>query len=166
MKSILNKNIEQLSALLQILNSLTVSEYALPLTELKNSTIGKHVRHVLEFYLQLLQNETNISYDARNRDLNLETNPNTAIERIFLILDKLSTITEDKKITLDCSLTLGEPHQIDTFLSRELLYTLDHTIHHLAIIKIGLEFSLHIKVADHIGIAPSTLDYLKKTCVQ
>lgn len=166
MKLILTKNTAQLSTLLQLLNLLSDVQYTQPLKELKCSTIGKHVRHIIEFYLQLLTNENFISYDARNRDLNLENFTSSASERIISILDTLSQITEDKNLSLDCSITLGENQTINTFLSRELLYTLDHTIHHLAIIKIGLEFSLQIKIADHIGVAPSTLQHIKNTCAQ
>ena len=166
METVLRKNIEQLNALLHILQSLSDIEYALPLKELKGSTIGKHVRHITEFYVQLLTNENTISYDARNRNLDLETKIDTAKEIITSIFTKLLAIKEDKPLKVDCSVTLGENQSLNTFLSRELLYTLDHTIHHLAIIKIGLEFSLQIKIAEHIGVAPSTLKHLEKRCVQ
>lgn len=45
------KNINEIGHLLQ---NLTDREYALPLTLLSGSSVGQHVRHVLEFYTSLL----------------------------------------------------------------------------------------------------------------
>ena len=47
-----------------------------------------------------------------------------------------------------------------TYVDRELLYCLDHAIHHQAFIKIGLkELQIADLVEDDFGVAYSTLRY-------
>ena len=67
--------IENLRALKGVLLDMSDAVYATPLNVLSDSSIGQHVRHVLEFYLCLLhaQDSGIFNYDARQRDLELQT---------------------------------------------------------------------------------------------
>ena len=52
-------------------------------------------------------------------------------------------------------------YKTNTNISREIIFCIDHCIHHLAIIKIGLKL-MNIKTKDdNIGISPSTLKHRK-----
>ncbi len=48
---------------------------------------------------------------------------------------------------------------------RELLYNLEHSIHHQALIKVALLEIQHDLVDENFGVAQSTIEYRKK-CVQ
>ncbi|MGY8901828.1 MAG: hypothetical protein ACKVI1_04480, partial [Flavobacteriales bacterium] len=55
---------------------------------------------------------------------------------------------------------------IDTTVERELVYCMDHAIHHLAIIKISLiESGVDLKMEADLGVASSTLRY-REICAQ
>ncbi len=54
---------------------------------------------------------------------------------------------------------------IQTNYFRELLYNLEHCIHHQALIKVAVFQLENIKVTENFGIAPSTIEY-KKQCAQ
>jgi hypothetical protein len=47
----------------------------------------------------------------------------------------------------------------------EIAYNLEHTIHHMALIRVGLHELGDITLDDSYGVAPSTLKY-RKRCVQ
>lgn len=49
--------------------------------------------------------------------------------------------------------------------NRELLYNLEHSIHHQALIKVALHEFGNVFVNENFGVASSTIQY-KKTCAQ
>jgi len=73
------------------------------------------------------------------------------------------------KIENDCSINLCASYssieirqeQIISSLKREIAYALDHTIHHLAIVRIVLK-NEGVYVDPAMGVAPSTLRYRKE----
>ena len=70
-------NVQYLKSFSDILKRIDVSFYGLKNpNHLFSGTIGAHSRHIIEFYEQFLNNYQlrEINYDARERDLNLETN--------------------------------------------------------------------------------------------
>jgi hypothetical protein len=64
--------IHQLTVFLQ---QLPEHVFAVPLTLLSENTIGKHIRHIIEFYESVFTGSGTgiIAYDARTRDTRLET---------------------------------------------------------------------------------------------
>ena len=57
--------------------------------------------------------------------------------------------------------------EIPSNYARELLYLINHAIHHVAIIKLILEHN-GVSVPSYIGLAPGTASYLRvlDQCVQ
>ena len=82
---------KQLLELKSILNQINDSDYSKNLMVLENGTIGRHVRHVLEFYECLFMSKSGdiVCYDDRKRNLLLE-------EKNFLI-EKQKQIVEEKQ---------------------------------------------------------------------
>ena len=58
-----------------------------------------------------------------------------------------------------------EPEKISSNYFREIAYNLEHTIHHMALIRVGLREIGDIPVDDDYGVASSTLKY-RKQCAQ
>jgi len=136
---------------------------------LSHSSIGQHLRHVLEFYICLFDGikKGQICYDERKRDLLLETNKVHTMQTMDNIIQKLHEIKADAPIVLKASLS----DKNDTFFTlnssiyRELVYNFDHSIHHQALIKIGLNEFKSNDVDDNFGVAPSTIKH-NKECAQ
>ncbi|WP_291728548.1 DinB family protein [Bernardetia sp.] len=154
-------NIAVLKQLDELLNQLSDIEYAHPLEIISQNTIGKHVRHILEFYTCLLDGIENksVDYDARKRNLDLENYTKKALETSQSIAEKLQNL--DNKTELELFATL--PHartKLTSTTERELYYVLEHTIHHFAIIKIAVRNAFpHINIADEFGVAYATLQH-------
>lgn len=149
---------------INLLQQLTDEEMILPFLELSNATIGEHLRHTIELLITLLDNYENgvINYDKRKRDIILQTNRKEAIkilEKYYFEIDK-----PNKKLLLihNC---FNDNELIETNYFRELIYNIEHIIHHQALIKVALLQLPHIITPNSFGIAPSTLEYRKK-CVQ
>lgn len=150
--------------MLHLCKSISLEHYTHKNKALQNTSISQHLRHAYEFYTCLLRGlDTGIvDYEARKRDTLLETDIAYAQQQIEALIGFLSSCPTNISMTL-CS---KESRQETAFTSfdRELVYCLDHAIHHQAIIKIGLhDMDLAHLVGPHFGVAYSTLRYRKQS---
>ena len=132
--------------------------YSLPLPLLSGASIGEHTRHVVEFF-QCVSNafETEeVDYAMRSRNRAIETDKDFALQ----ILNEVTVSLDipNKPMQLCLGKQDGVIVMVDSNLYREIAYNIEHAIHHMAIIKIGLK-SLQISVIDDFGVAPSTLQH-------
>ena len=102
-----------------------------------------------------------INYENRLRDRNIESNLAYAIARMLELKAQLELPLEDIRMKLHSK--EAQASIVDTSFERELVYCLDHAIHHQALIKIGLkEQDLSHLVSQDFGVAYSTLRYRKQ----
>ena len=106
-----------------------------------------------------------MNYEKRERDILIETDKNFAASLLKEIIRQVSK--ENKSIYL---LTYyddqhDEPEKINSNYFREIAYNLEHTIHHMALIRVGLRELGDIPVDDSYGVASSTLKY-RQQCAQ
>lgn len=157
------KTIEVLDQLSALVSGLSPEKYALPLSILQQNSLGKHVRHIVEFFECLLEGipHGEVNYDLRQRNLRIETEPAYTLDRIAGIQDKISGL-QDGIFLLKADFGNGM-QEFQTSVFRELAFAMDHCIHHLALIRIGMEqhFPEH-KMEVEIGVAFSTLRYLQQ----
>lgn len=149
-----------LHQLSHLLNQLTEEQYAKPLSCMAQNSIGKHVRHVIECYQCMLQGIENglVDYDKRARNLQLETDKEFALEVLHAISETILKI-EEKLMQL--AVTYSETTSlVQTSVMREVAYNVEHTVHHLAIIKMGINVAFpSIQIPENVGVASSTLRY-------
>lgn len=143
-----------------VINQLDNAAYSMPLDLLSGSTIGQHTRHILEFYQCFIEGNSakEIDYDLRKRNITIETNTDFAGNLIEQINDSIDQ-TSDSNIIL--KFNNGEECQfISSSIERELVYNIEHAIHHMAIIKIAIisNFS-DVILPPNFGVAPSTVKY-------
>jgi len=159
--SIINEAKNVLMQLFDNINILEYDQYNCQIPLLGNATIGQHSRHIIELFQQLTNHYDSgmVDYDKRIRDPKIETDINYASECIALIISQL--IKPDKKILVTSVYNEQQSH-IQSSYFRELLYNIEHCIHHQAILKIGFR-ALEIELADPtFGYAKSTLIYQEK----
>jgi len=157
----IHKTLNELS---DLLSRLTDEDYCCPCPDLGNATIGEHTRHIIEMF-QCLQNQYTtgvVNYDNRQRNYLMQTNTSYARECISTIAAQLQK--PDKYLQLQQQMD-GHELLLDTNYYRELLYNLEHCIHHQALIKVALLQSGAVEVEEHFGVARSTIEY-RKQCAQ
>jgi len=154
--------IDSLNQLAVAISNLTGTEYVQPLEILHKNSIGKHVRHVVEFFecLDLGNTFLVVDYDDRQRNLRLENEVEFALQRIAGLQVEIPQY-EEKMLTLLANYGNG-PQKVMTTLFRELVYNIEHCVHHLAIIKIGVEAHFpHVNLSAELGVAWSTQQFQK-----
>ncbi len=151
---------------------LSDEQFASKLKVLNGSSIGAHVRHIIEFYNCLLEFDyrRTVSYDNRKRDKSLENSKYKSINNIEKILNAIDGVEDFELRVLSDYSIFGENESISlasTFY-RELAFNIEHTIHHLALIKIGVQaMDTTIPLDENFGYAPSTIrNNYQKLCVQ
>lgn len=153
-----------LNELLDLLSQISDTDYSCPCHQLSNATIGEHTRHIIEMF-QCLENQYEygiVNYDIRKRDYLIQTNTDFAQKCILQILNQIEK--PNKSLQLQ-QIIDGEEFLIDTNYNRELLYNLEHCIHHQALIKVAVIQSQTIKIDENFGVARSTIEY-RKQCAQ
>jgi uncharacterized damage-inducible protein DinB len=155
--------VDNLKQLQKIIENLTDEQYAHPQEILSCSSIGAHVRHILEFYICLIRaDKIQISYDTRDRNKRLEEEKSYCLQMIPAIISTLETYKTDQEFLLfsNFSEKSDEVIKLKTSLFRELAYCLEHSVHHEAIIKIAIQpFSNEVGMMETFGVAASTVRF-------
>jgi uncharacterized damage-inducible protein DinB len=149
------------------LDQLEGEQYGYPCKNLSGNTIGQHVRHIIEMF-QCLETgylSGEVDYDKRKRDHQIESDKKFAIELLQEITGQITKKNKSLQLLTYYDDLSGLPERIETNYYREIAYNLEHTIHHMALIRVGLRELGDISVDDSYGVATSTLKY-RKQCVQ
>lgn len=158
--------VSTLSQVKVYLQQLPASTYSRPLDLLSGASIGEHTRHILEFYdcLLIQYKDGEVNYDNRCRDKQIETDPRFAMAVIDRICNALTDCNPDQVLTLAHGYDTDGDRlvRVKTTFARELVYNVEHAIHHLAMIKIGLKIlSPSMELPTEFGVAPSTIRHKK-----
>lgn len=149
--------------LTDLLKQLKPNEYSQSLTVLNGSSIGQHTRHVVEFYLCLLKGIRGgvVDYDARERNLMLENDLNFTINCLQEIENSIEAIKNpNEPLLLAVSYCTDSQDFIETNFMREMVYLVEHSIHHYALIRIGLQENFStIFIPKNFGVAYSTVKH-------
>lgn len=153
-----------LNELNDLLSQLSNEDYTYPCFGLSNATIGEHTRHIIEMF-QCLENQYDfgiVNYDNRKRDFQIQNNTDFAQQTIEAVINQLDK--PNKTLRLQ-QIVDGEEVLIESNYDRELLYNLEHCIHHQALIKVAVLQNESITIDANFGVARSTIEY-RKQCVQ
>lgn len=161
---------ENLNEIKKVLLLLTEEQYDHKSILLSQASIGQHVRHIIEFYQSVMFGLEGkmINYDNRKRNLLIETDSRYAIEIIDEVNAFLKQDIADEPMVLEGNFCANEDQEIkiQTSFLRELAYCLEHSIHHQALIKVGLlELDCLSYIDETFGIAPATIRH-RKVCAQ
>jgi uncharacterized damage-inducible protein DinB len=160
--SLQKASVDALGQLVSVLGTLHAEDFRTPLPVLSGGTIGRHVRHLVEFYQCLFGGLVTgtVDYDARARNVVLEEELALAIAALAYQMRRVGEIGPDQPLILCTRYAPGEKVTIPTTLYRELVYNLEHCIHHQATIRIGLRaLPQPAPLPDSFGVASSTLQY-------
>jgi len=153
-----------LDQLSNAVEQLTEAEFVHSSDTLSGSSVGQHLRHTLEFFFCLEQgcDKGIINYDKRAHDKLIETDKEVALLAIDRIRQFIFKQTQDKALLLEVGYDLNsdENVSVQTNYFRELTYNIEHAVHHMAIMKIGIrEVAPHTFISPDFGVAASTLRY-------
>ena len=166
MLQLLHTNRLWLQQALELLNEMGDEVYSASPKGLEPHRAGGHLRHILEFYECFLDGMKRgyIDYDARRREVRVETSRAAAVARtrqIVVQLTELDKLECDARVWVkaeasDAKGVLG--NFLASSVGRELQVLSSHTVHHFALMAMTLRL-LGVSVPAEFGVAPSTLRY-------
>ena len=160
--NLIDHNCQMLGRIEKLVKSLSRDQYQSTAYSAGHSSIGQHVRHILDHYqclLAVLQtDEPLIDYDNRQRVPQLEKDQRFVLTTLQQYQQQLRTIHAFGAVSIRQSTGVALAETLPSTLQRELAFLHSHATHHLAIIKSQL-IELGLDVDEQLGVAPSTLAY-------
>ncbi|MEO6166591.1 MAG: DinB family protein [Chitinophagales bacterium] len=154
-----------------LLEKLSDEQYVLSPEIFSGASVGKHYRHIIEFFqcVAISSDTETICYDNRVRDTRIENSRELAMRLLSELKDELSELDNERRLTLIGDLGTEEDTAgslIGTTLFREFHYAVEHAIHHMAIIKMGVKQSFsEVLIPADFGVAPSTVRYQQSAAI-
>ena len=103
-----------------------------------------------------------VDYVNRNRNILLETDKNFALFTLQSLGNEVNKSDKSLKVITENEENLINSLPVFTTYFREIIYNTEHTIHHLALIKVALiEMKLNKSdfINENFGMAYSTIKY-------
>lgn len=127
--------------------------------------IGRHIRHIADHLQALLPAiESGImDYNLRRRGHRCETDISigrSLLEELYKKYETLDYSERALEVISEVDVTMCQTSKFQSNLSREILYLINHTIHHTAYISL-LAKTQEIEVPSSIGLAPATATFLR-----
>ena len=153
--------------LTESLQQLSGQEYVRPSRTLFHASIGQHVRHIIELFLCLEKGYESgvVNYEKRKRDYRIETDKDFAIQLLKEIYNRIEKPNIDLEMEAEDYDDGPAAVVIPTNYYREIAYNLEHTIHHMALIRVGINEVSTVMLPQDFGVAYSTIKY-RKECAQ
>lgn len=158
-------NLEAIGQCEQVVRQLSDHDYARSLQPYVQSSIGEHVRHVLDIYNALMSASDSgvIDYNLKRRGSDIETRRTEALHEIAKIqqwLQQLKTAAMETTLIVRSELTLCSRNiaDINSSLRRELVFAASHVIHHCALIGVCARLC-NLSTDDLFGVAPATASH-------
>ncbi|CZF80925.1 hypothetical protein GCE9029_02287 [Grimontia celer] len=148
---------------LELLHQLSDEQYNFVAAPYLQSSIGQHMRHILDVVHAASAQE--IDYDVRRRAHPVETDKEIAISEWRHLCEWLESLCEaDMDAAIDVrhevSLNRQAAAKSASTLGRELAFVSSHAVHHFALIRVSLS-AQNISVAETFGLAPATLSHFR-----
>ena len=127
-----------------------------------SGSIGGHVRHCLDHVraLELGIERGLVDYDARRRDIGIESEREAAALSLLAAASRLQTVPGDalQRMVVVRTLVAREGPVVEAMSSvaRELAFVVSHTIHHNAQIALLAHRLGSSRLPRRFGVAPST----------
>ena len=174
--NLIQANVEALTQGKGLLKQLTQEQFVCVCEPYVFSTIGEHIRHVLDMYRSLmvldsntLGNEVLIDYDSRTRGNPVEKSREAAlvaVEDVLAWVMRLEQFHSQEKwdfrlsIKTEVCLESTATATIASNLARELVFVSSHAVHHFALIAVIAKLQ-DVDVPQSFGVAPATATFLR-----
>ena len=167
MSDIVKENVAALSQAIDLLEGIPDRIYRNNEDAWYQSGVGRHMRHVMDFYSAFLDGLASgaVDYDARARQPELEVSRKAATAKLHAIRRRIEAIDcLDRELICKNDGDRRDPERAfsRSTVGRELQFLASHTVHHFAIVAMILDRQ-GFETRQDFGVAPSTLVYWQKT---
>lgn len=168
MNTCVTGSLESIDQITDFIAGLNDAEYQYSAAPWFDSSIGQHLRHIVDLFLALKDrtNIDNINYDIRRRGAPIETIRKIGLAELSDIRQWMANIGVNdinQEISVSTEVALSS-QQTETFASsfgRELCFASSHLTHHLAIMAVIAKMAGK-EVDPTLGLAPATATFSRE----
>lgn len=164
-------NIQAIDQALAFLQQLSDSQYTSIQSPYVASSIGQHIRHIVDVFFSVTRriDPCVIDYDVRRRGADIETSKSIAILELNEVRDWMVSFDilpghsdDDGRITIRTEVAVEDTRsvELESSIARELIFASSHAVHHFALISVIAKLQ-GIKLDDQFGLAPATATFLR-----
>jgi uncharacterized damage-inducible protein DinB len=165
-----NSYVNVIKQAISLLDDISLADYQEVLAPYFSSSIGTHVRHIVDHFLALKQASTRgeINYNKRNRQGDVEQFPKSAIaecESISAWLHETCSsdlLNQRVQVIADIEMNHTKSRACESTLERELVFVASHAIHHYALIRI-IRNMQGKALPEFFGYAPATVTHITRS---
>ncbi len=161
-------NLESIDQMITFVKTLSNEEYQFIASPWFDSSIGQHLRHILDLYLALMNqsNPQQINYDIRRRGAAVETEQaiglvELADTRTWLMNISDDDLHQDAIVNTEVALSSQQTEAFKSSFGRELCFASSHLTHHLAIMA-AIAKMAGKQVDPTLGLAPATATHTRE----
>ena len=173
MNAFVEGSLESLDQMIGFIRELSESEYQFIAKPWFDSSIGQHLRHIIDLYcaLQVTRKIDDsdlpfIDYDIRRRGAPIETQKSIGLEELTELRSWMSEISESDLdaavlVSTEIALKSKQVQLCRSTFSRELCFASSHLVHHLAIMAAVAKMAGK-EVDPTLGLAPATATFVRE----
>jgi hypothetical protein len=148
--------------LANVVKDIEHGDFIKPSDSLSKASVGQHIRHTIEFFSCFQEGYATgvINYDKRRHDKAIESDKVAALRSIQNCIQFIKSLSLNHALKLEVGYDpeKSEFITVETNAMRELIYNIEHAVHHMAIIKIGVrEVAPYLFLPPDFGVAASTI---------
>jgi uncharacterized damage-inducible protein DinB len=163
-EELIDSNIKTLNSAYNLLNNLPADRFAHIQRPYFESSLGKHLRHILDHYSCFRRGYADgfIDYDQRLRETQVEVDKDYALsvlQQIIAFLSELKPLAnanESLQVLMCNDENIPDGKVTQSSLGREMQFLQSHSVHHFALMAAMLRISGQF-VDENFGVAPSTI---------
>ena len=165
-----NSYVDVVEQAISLLDDITEADYQAVLSPHFSSSIGAHIRHIVDHFSALkgATSAGEINYNKRNRQSDIEHYPQSALIACRDINSWLQEICSNQLlnrrvlVTTEIDISHTKSTTCESTLERELVFVASHTIHHFALIRI-IRNMQGKALPEFFGFAPATITHLTRS---
>ena len=159
--------VEVVEQAISLLDDISLSDYKEVVAPHFTSSIGTHIRHILDHFLALKEAgwSGDINYNKRNRHSDIEQSPAAAIAACKSITEWLQQncssqlLNQRVSVLTEIDISDTKSTACESTFERELVFVSSHAIHHYALIRIIRKMQGR-DLPEFFGYAPATITHL------
>ena len=164
--TLIDSNIAVLRQAQTLITGLSDVDYCLVKESVASSSVGTHIRHIVEHYQSFTSGSLSgvVDYNRRPRQSRIELSREAALGSLERLIGELIELrsggnsSKALQVLLQTTTDAQSEDSIGSTVGREMVFLHGHAIHHFAQLALQLR-ERGIALAPDFGVAPSTLEY-------
>lgn len=163
MSNVIKGTLETIDQAIEFIDGLTPASYKQVVSPWFESSVGQHLRHIVDLFHALMGQTDTLDYDVRRRGAPVEKNKSIGIEELREIrrwVEQLSDEALARTVTVSTEVSISSQlvGEFSSSFGRELCFASSHLVHHLAIMATIGKMTGN-DVDSRVGLAPATASF-------